>query len=329
VASLPRTKGSMVKKPQTKKIKVTELTCVACGKTQRPIMHYQSYNPFHATGYLPYCKTCLKSMCLNDSGRVEPEKMKEMLKLIDRPYLYEIVKSSFEDNQDTIGVYIKNIAMQQYRSLSWKDSIFEPDVPNINNEKRLSNFDSNFKLTDEIIEFFGAGYSQEEYVAMYRKYNFLKNNYPEKTNMHIEALKSYVRYKVKEELAIADDDASTAEKWAKLANEAAKNAKINPSQLSAADLQDGLSTFGQLVRAVEQSVDIIPILPKFKERPQDKVDFALLCYINYVRDLKGLPHCEYKDIWKFYQDRIKDHEEEFDFLQDKKEMIEDEGDYSE
>src|SRR5690606_34225780 len=104
-------------------------------------------------------------------------------------------------------------------------------------------------------------------------------------------------------------DVKDAKDWGALAQKAAQDAKINPSQLSKSDLTDGLDTFGQLVRTVEQAVDIIPILPVFKERPQDKVDFTLLCYINYVRDLKGLPLVEYEEIYKFYEQRKKDYEQ--------------------
>ena len=137
----------------------------------------------------------------------------------------------------------------------------------------------------------------------------LKNNYQEKTAMHTEALLTYIRYRVKEELATANNDSKSAKEWGTLAKDAATAAKINPSQLSKSDLTDGLDTFGQLVRSVEQAVDIIPILPKFKERPQDKADFTLFCYVNYIRDLKGLPLVEYSEIYRFYEDRKKEYEE--------------------
>jgi len=293
-----------------KKVDVQELTCIMCGETKKAGEFYQSFNPIHQIGRLPYCKECLKNMCLDENGNINLENVKKMLKLIDRPFIYELFKTSMESGKDPIGMYMKNIAMQQYRYLGWKDSIFEPSNPeqNDNNISNLKN--NNINITDDIVEFFGEGYSDEEYRAMYRKYNFLKNNYPEKTNMHIEALKTYVRFKVKEEFATARGDIGEAAKWAELATKAATNAKINPSQLSAADLQNGLSTFGQLVRAVEQAVDIIPILPRFKKKPKDSVDFNLWCYINYIRDLKGLPLVSYEEIYAFYEKRKREYIEQ-------------------
>jgi hypothetical protein len=174
---------------------------------------------------------------------------------------------------------------------------------------------SKLTITDEIINKWGYGYNNEEYKAFENKYSMLRNNYQEKTAMHTEALLTYIRYRVKEEMSTAKNDMKAAKDWGQLAQKAAQDAKINPSQLSKSDLSDGLDTFGQLVRTVEQAIDIIPILPQFKERPQDKVDFTLWCYINYVRDLKGLPLVEYKDIYGFYEARKKEFEDRFEDLE--------------
>jgi hypothetical protein len=162
-------------------------------------------------------------------------------------------------------------------------------------------------------------------VAFEKKYQALKNNYPERTALHIEALQTYCRYRVKEEFATAKGAVKEAKDWGDLANKQAQSAKININQLSKSDLTMGLSTFGELVRMVETSVDIIPILPQFKEKPQDKPDFTLWCYVNYVRDLKGLPPAEYNDIYKFYEDRKKEQEKRLDFLSNPSEDGEDDG----
>jgi hypothetical protein len=293
--------------------KEIELTCAACGVLKKNNMFYISYNPIHTTNRIPYCKACLKKMICDENGNVTLDKLQSTLQLIDRPFICDLWKISLEDKMDTFGCYMKNLCLKQNRQLTWKDSVFKPqlstelnydnslDIEYKNNNISLKQ--SEFILTDEIIDKWGAGYKTEEYQAFERKYHLLKNNYPEKTAMHTEALLNYIRYRVKEEMSTASGQVKEAKEWGGLAKDAATAAKINPSQLSKADLTEGLSTFSELVRAVEQSVDIIPILPKFKEKPQDKVDFTLWCYINYIRDLKGLPPCEYKDIWQFYEDR--------------------------
>lgn len=289
---------------------LNELTCAACGKPKKIREFYVSYNPIHKTGRIPYCKQCIKNMISDDMGNVDLEKVKSTLQLMDKPFLYNIWKTSLEDERDTFSAYMTNIQMRQFRYLGWSDSLMLPEVKNelnYDNANIKESKNSNFELTEEIIDKWGEGYKPEEYQAFEKKYNRLKNNYNEKTSMHTEALLKYIRYSVKEELATARGDVKEAKEWGALAKDAATAAKINPSQLSKADLSDGLSTFSELSQAVEKEVDIIPILPKFKYRPNDALDFNIWCYVNYVRDIKGLPPCKYEEVYAFYDKRKADY----------------------
>ena len=296
--------------------------CVGCDKDKKPGEFYRSYGATES-GLLPYCKKCCIKYSLNSSGEFNVEKFKDMLKKVDRPFLYDILSNNlkkYKKIESSIGFYFKDLGMMQYRGLKYKDSIFSPeDIKNKNEELEVIKPKiSNNAERNSLIDKWGFGYSDEELYYFEKKYDLLKENYPQRTAMHTEALLTYIRYRVKEELATAKGDVSEAQKWGQLADKASERAKINPSQLGKADLSGGLDGFGELTRAIEQAVDIVPILPKFIARPQDKVDFTLWCYINYVRRLKNLPDAEYKDIWRFYEDRKEeykqnDSEREFKF----------------
>lgn len=171
-------------------------------------------------------------------------------------------------------------------------------------EKKLKSDIGDFEITNEIVELFGDGYTTTEYKKMYEKYEKLKLNYTLQTNLHQEALATYVRFKVKEEMATAAGNVDEAKKWYDAAQNAASNGKLTPKQLSAADLQKGVNSFSELTLAIEQATDVINILPKYKTQPHDAPDFNIYCYINYARKLKGLPTVEYKDIYKFYDDKM-------------------------
>lgn len=162
--------------------------------------------------------------------------------------------------------------------------------------------DDDFEVTDEIIRMFGEGYTKMEYRKMKQKYDKLRQGYIIQTNLHQEALITYIRFKVKEEDATAKGDVDEAKKWYDAAQNAADKAKLSPKQLSDADLQKGVNSFSEISQALEQAVDIIDILPKFKYRPADSVDFTIWCYINYARKLKGLPTVSYEEVYKFYDD---------------------------
>lgn len=295
----------------------------------------------HTDGLIPMCKTCIQEKCLDEKGNIDVEMFKNILRQIDKPFITSVYQSSINEyntnytgknvakNNKTkiIGYYFKNIqTLKQWCTLDWNGGLeweqrintkisngvisqTEPDyeqkinVKNLKEELIYTLDEDDFEVTRDIIKLFGSGYTKSMYKMFWEKYEFLNKSYPDLTNLHTEALVTYVRFKVKEELATAQGNAVDAEKWNNAATKAAEKAKINPSQLSKSDLQGGLNSFSELIMAIEQAVDVIPILPKFKYRPNDAIDFNIFCLINYLRDLEGKPLCEYPDVYHFYDER--------------------------
>lgn len=173
----------------------------------------------------------------------------------------------------------------------------------VSNKKIFKENEELFEVTQEILDLFGEGYSLIEYKNMYKKYLEMRDTYVIQTNIHKEALLTYVRFKVKEELATASGDVEEARKWYGAAQDAATKAKLTPQQLSKADLQGGITNFSDIFKAVEESNERIPIFPEFKYRPNDAVDFIIWCYINYERNLNNMPEVPYSDIYKFYDEK--------------------------
>lgn len=314
----------MAKTKQNKEEKM--LTCLKCGKTfKRTGVHFFKSNKteYDSIGHFcNICKSCLREECYTLDGLISISGVKTVLQYLDKPFLWELFNKVNSDRWD-LGTYSRQLNTSQYKNMTFKDSdadeyiIKEQQDNDYEKVKEENNVDSNDYDLEYLQGKWGFGYEKDELVSFEKKYLLLKNNYPEKTAMHTEALQTYIRYRVKEEMATAKGDFKEAKAWGDLASKAAQDAKINPSQLSRADLTDGLSTFGELIRAVEQAVDIIPILPQFKEKPQDKPDFTIWCYVNYIRDLKGLPMCEYKDIYQFYEERKKEYQKHASHEDDK------------
>ncbi|OZB98032.1 hypothetical protein [Paenibacillus sp. XY044] len=296
----------MTKTPKINKEKPTK-KCSECKRVLSLINFYNNNNPM-SDGKSPLCKKCINEMI--DYSDIKT--VHSALRAMDLPFLIDLWEDSSNRIGKTFGNYLRQInSLPNYRGMTWEDSVFE--------KKSIENSEISVSaptqpavvVTPDLIEKWG-NYPPDEIILFEKKYQQLKVNYPERTAMHIEALQIYVRYRVKEELATQKGQSKEAESWGKLAKDAAVAAKINPSQLSKSDLSDGLDSFSQLTRNVEQAIDVIEILPQFKERPQDKVDFTIWCYVNYVRDLKGLPPAEYKDIFAFYDQRKKEYESNID-----------------
>lgn len=300
-------------------------------------------------GKVPMCKDCIIKASLTDSGEIDEENFKNMLRQIDKPFYKDNLQSAINqfskehgyiDNEDLkyhgedfVKIYMKNLnSLRQLSSKSFADSERDEFVQkrstvlkksdNVStslkkaqkkkDDEEIINLDEDiFEVTTEMINLFGEGYTRIEYKNMYKKYKDMKQNYSIQTNLHQEALVTYVRFKVKEELATAKGDVVEAQKWYSAAQDAADKAKLTPKQLTQADLQGGINSFSEIFKAVEQAVDVIPILPRFRFRPNDALDFNIWCYINYARELQGLPQCSYEDVYRFYDRKKQEYLEQY------------------
>lgn len=310
--------------------------CLACKpeNAEKSIKEfYISKNPMHSDGFVPWCKECIKSNSVLDSGEIDEDKFKSVLQQLNKPYYKDVLQSAIQQYRkehsfvpeenvkyyggDIIGLYFKNLnTLRQTVNKSYLDSeqegfirksgttILKSDVVKQSKTSKSVDDIGDFEVTDIIKDLFGYGYEDIEYKKMYQKYEKLKLNYTLQTNLHQEALATYVRFKVKEEDATAKGNVDEAKKWYDAAQSAAASGKLTPKQLSAADLQKGVNSFSELTLAIEQATDVINILPKYKTQPHDAPDFNIYCYINYARKLKGLPTVEYEDIYKFYDDKM-------------------------
>lgn len=316
------------------KAPVGEKECTNCHKKKRLTEFYSASNPQTSSDgrTVNVCKLCVKKESLNQDGSLNVEKFKQMLMLMDKPFAPIAMDAAISETQtaisigkgrkDLIGNYMKNIAsLPQYTKVGFIESVAMLENGSSYVSSAISSTEKNrrdkeevyirkvddFVVTDDLLDLFGEGYNKTELRLMKTKYDTLKLNYSMQTNLHQEALATYVRFKVKEELATAAGNVGEADKWNKAAQEAANNAKLTPKQLTQSDLQKGVNSFSEMSMAIEQATDVISILPKLKNQPHDSADFIIYCYINYARKLKGLPTVDYKDIYSFYDSKVSEY----------------------
>ena len=309
----------------------TKYKCNRCGKERslKQNHFYMTNNPMYAGcevdyidsngkeqkhAILPFCKTCIQEMyedfmiSTKKNEKLSLYKLTQELRIPWSEGAWGMTQSSKTVNWK---VYIgKTNSLPQYSSLTMRDSdeyigeIVEDEVSDSIEVKQKKISKSKMK---ELISTFGDGYTDKQYSEFDKKYNLLKENYTETTAMHTEALIRYIKYSVLEDMAMIEGDSKQAKEWGGMASDSAKAAKINPNQLSKADLMDGLNSFSELSVAVEKAVDVVRILPRFKYRPSDALDFNIWCYVNYERNLNGLPEVEYEEIYKFYDEKVQEY----------------------
>lgn len=252
------------------------------------------------------------------------------------------------NGKEIVGFYFKNIMMRQNRNKSYGDSekdgfMHQTSNTPMESKKKIARKyldgilqeeeenqaarrskvsaaisqkpvvfeDDGFEITQDMVDLFGEGYTRQEYKKMWKKYQQLKQTYVIQTSIHQEALVTYVRFKVKEEIATSKGEVAEAQKWYNAAQDAAEKGKLTARQISKEDLQGGIVNFSDIFSAVEGAKERIKIFPEFKYQPKDAADFIIWCYINYERNLHGLPEVEYKDVYAFYDEKKKEYLEAY------------------
>lgn len=271
---------------------------------------YKSKSPFFPDGYVPICRKCINKMANYD----DISTIYSIMQTLDIPFFYNRWEETKKKNPDTaLGCYIRmaNSGLNEFSGARYKDSVFElVDTSDAVNSESKSVYKPDFTIKDmttqELSEKWGYNYSQETLFLFEQKYRKLIDSYGDKTALHTENLITYIRFRVKEEIATAEGDAMSAQKWGSLAENASKNAKITVQQLSKSDISGGIDLVPQIFEAVEDKLGIIPTLPYLKEQPYDDADLIIWAIMNYTQRLEDKPRIEYREVWDFYDEMLQD-----------------------
>ena len=340
--------GSKIRKDVAVIATAKKKKCTCCGKELPLINFYMSHSPMFALDKkINICKDCFgKSSVDPDTGEVDIEKFKAVLRQADKPFYLDNLQSSINQYQKEhsdvptdevkyhgegiIKLYMKNTnTLRQLSHKTYADSesdgfvqknstVLKKTGDKTNHSlKKITKQKSDdeviildeeeFEVTKDMIDLFGEGYTRLEYKKMVKKYKEMSETYVIQTSIHKEALVTYVRFKVKEELATARGDVVEAQKWYTAAQNAAEQGKLTAKSISKEDLQGGLVNFSDIFKMVEGTKERIKIFPEFKYQPKDAADFIIWCYINYERNLNNMPEVPYKDIYHFYDEKKKEY----------------------
>lgn len=302
-----KAKSTKVKKADKGKKK-----CPSCQLPRSLSAFYTSHSSLHGDGKIPYCKTCLLSVPTSDIKAV-----RDLLRQIDKPWVASIWRSISTDGKGKeLGRYLRIInSLPQYTG--WGGSQIVEDIADVavqeaikaptGKKKSKAKKTGEYNL-DHLRKFWGNMWLEEDLIAFQDFYDSFTKNYNLVTSQHIEFAKMATMNNVRARKALSEGDVANAQKYTDMFDKMTKAGNIQPQQLSKADIQGGLNTFGELVKQTEQAKDIIPILPVFRKKPQDSVDFTIWCYVNYIQRLLNIPESPYEELYQYIDQRTKDYE---------------------
>lgn len=247
-----------------------KIICSCCGKEKDEKDYHKSDSPFNKfTGKVCVCKDCFYDYVGDDVN-----KLKEALRMIDKPFLYDLYKSSLEEAEKTgrkaVGAYMKNIVMPQYAGWTWDDSKFEGHEKSkiIANENIYATIVNNEidNLSEEEIKylksFWGKGYSLEDLIWLQSEYEDWINRY----ECDSKSMETLIQEICKQKLDINKrrDKGEKVDAQLKTLQELLGSSNLKPVQETGANAIEQES-FGTLIKKFEKEKPIPEPDPAWKD----------------------------------------------------------------
>lgn len=166
---------------KTTKVK---FTCFNCGNEYVETNYYNSNSVFYSNiGKIPYCKQCIEKYYqqyyekYTNEGCLTPEKkaIQRLCMVFDIYYRDDVFVSSMNKiktsgmNISPMSQYMKQIQLQQYKNKSYENTIYEAEQENFAMAS-ISDISGEITVDQKTIDFFGSGFTDEDYKYLVREY---------------------------------------------------------------------------------------------------------------------------------------------------------------
>ena len=247
--------------------------CSCCGKEKKLDMFYGSNSPFNkADGRIPVCKDCVWEFAGVDHVAYDIDRVKATLRMMDKPFIVRIWQTSIDESsgsakKDAFKVYMKNIAMPQYKDMNWSHS--DNEKSNVASEQLEEVKESDFieyeYTKDDItrlMSFFGKGFSVEEYIWLNNEYQDFLNRY----ECDSKGMEMLIKQIVLQELDIEKRRASgeKVDTQLKTLQDLLGSSNLKPVQETGANAVEQ-ETFGTLIKRWENEHPIPEPDPMWKD----------------------------------------------------------------
>jgi transcription elongation factor Elf1 len=272
------------KKPVKPKQQPETKRCARCNTEKSVTQYYTSYDlDLNPDGKMAYCKQCLREMIINDRGEIDIDKVKETLRKIDRPFIQMYWDSALEDDKDTWGVYLKNIALNK-KNATWEDSDGLSNITGIGTDYY------DIDVTPEMIQRWGKNHSGEEYIILEQFYQDMKRANNIETPQDENYLKKLAMISLKMDEELEQGNYDEVKKLGDLYSKYMADSKFRAMDKTEADKTGGIRNFGQIWMECEKD-DFIPPWEhyrKLKGIKQDIVDKSIMHIENFTLKLNKI-----------------------------------------
>ena len=261
-----------------KKTKKEKHECLYCGKSYVDTNYYSSNSIFYSNiGRLPYCKQCIErlyqyySRKYAEEGYPYPERkaVKRLCMAFDIYYKEDVFNSSLRNYKDSdvntspMSQYMRVIQLFQYnRNKETYENTLEKENQHEIVEGAPIDVSTDFEADKATIDFFGAGFSNEDYEFLKREYEDWTARHECKTKAQEEVFKDicFNRLQNLKALRKGEETKDITAAFQKLLD----SGKLQPKQ-NAGDTTADNQTFGTLIDKWENTRP----LPEIDEELRD------------------------------------------------------------
>lgn len=268
-----------------KRTRQQKYTCFYCGNEYVETNYYKSFGFFfNNIGKIPYCKQCIEKVYqyyfdkYTNEGCLTPEEnaVKRVCMAMDIYY----TKANFDSamnkikkdniNISPMGQYMKTISLSQYKNKSYDNTVYEDEQKKLAESLMDMSNVSERNVDEKTIQFFGAGFTDDDYEFLQREYNDWTARHECKTKAQEEVFKDicFNRLQNLKALRVGEDTKDITASFQKMLD----SGKLQPKQNSGDTTADN-QTFGTLIDKWENTRP----LPEIDEelRDVDKIGFYI------------------------------------------------------
>ena len=282
-----------------KRTRQQKYTCFYCGNEYVETNYYKSFgNFFNNIGKIPYCKQCIEKFYqyyfdkYTNEGCLTPEEnaVKRVCMAMDIYY----TKANFDSamnkikkdniNISPMGQYMKTISLSQYKDKSYDNTVSDEEKEKLAASLMDMSNISDRKVDENTIQFFGAGFTDEDYEFLQREYDDWTARHECKTKAQEEVFKDicFNRLQNLKALRIGEDTKDITASFQKMLD----SGKLQPKQNSGDTTADN-QTFGTLIDKWENTRP----LPEIDEelRDVDKIAWYIdVFFKGHLSKMMGL-----------------------------------------
>lgn len=273
----------------------TRIECTCCGKKKVAGEYYRSQSDLYkALGFLPICKVCIDSF-YNRYKKIYKDDKKtiyEFCRLFDLPYS----EGSF------------NGAVQHSKKTGWR--LYQSYFKQVNSLGDVNNagtcfkdgetlaacsdtFDSDNFMDDidisynDIVDFWGSGFSKDEYLYLENFYNDFVNNYECDTPAQVLLFKNAAKTQLNADKALAKGNVNLYDKLIKTLSTILGDSNIKPVQETGANATEQ-ATFGTLIKKWENEKPVPDALDDWKR--MDWIKYIRIWFLSHLAKMVNIPN---------------------------------------